>query len=67
MRLGINCLSAWERFGIPNNGMQTDMDIDLSQLPFGLGTIRDDEDMEEDVQPILKSQLPFGLGTIRDR
>ena len=37
----------------------------MSQLPFGLGTIRDDEalvyfdDRDE-------SQLPFGLGTIRD-
>ena len=36
-----------------------------SQLPFGLGTIRDGQ-IEVTYPKLVLSQLPFGLGTIRD-
>ena len=43
-RSGLNCLSAWERFGTTSKVTAEMVEQALSQLPFGLGTIRDGQE-----------------------
>ena len=62
---GLNCLSAWERFGTMRSARHSSAAAE-SQLPFGLGTIWDTRTETATTPGSCPSQLPFGLGTIWD-